>query len=37
MPDGSVTIARQGDNLDLVWFGSGQDGVNLAYGNLSKE
>jgi hypothetical protein len=34
--DGSVTIARQGDNLALVWFGSIQADVILAYGTLSK-
>jgi hypothetical protein len=35
--DGSVTIARQGDNLFVVWFGSFQDNVILAYGTLSKK
>jgi hypothetical protein len=35
--DGSVTIARQGDSLSLVWFGSFQDSVVLAYGTLSKK
>jgi hypothetical protein len=35
--DGSVTIARQGDNLSLVWFGSYPDNVVLAYGTLSKK
>jgi hypothetical protein len=35
--DGSITIARQGDNLNLVWFGSSPDSVTLAYGNLSKK
>jgi len=35
--DGSVTIARQGDNLALVWFGSLQDNLILAYGVLSKK
>ncbi len=35
--DGSVTIARQGDNLNLVWFNSSPDSVTLAYGNLSKK
>jgi hypothetical protein len=35
--DGSVTIARQGDHLPLVWFGSLQDNVILAYGILSKK
>jgi hypothetical protein len=35
--DGTVTIARQGDNLSVVWFGSFQDSVILAYGNLAKK
>jgi hypothetical protein len=35
--DGSVTIARQGDNLALVWFGSIQNDVILAYGTLAKK
>jgi len=35
--DGSVTVARQGNNLALVWFGSIQDSLILAYGTLSKK
>jgi hypothetical protein len=35
--DGSVTISRQGENLALVWFGSIQEGLILAYGTLSKK
>jgi hypothetical protein len=35
--DGTVTIARQGDSLSLVWFGSFKDSVVLAYGVLAKK
>ena len=35
--DGSVVIARQGDNLTMVWFGSFSDNITLAYGNLAKK
>ena len=35
--DGSITIARQGDNLNVVWFGSFSDNVTIAYGSLSKK
>ena len=36
-PDGTVTVARQGDKLALRWFGSIQDDVVIAYGTLSKK
>jgi len=36
-PDGTVTVARQGDKLALRWFGSVQDDVVVAYGTLSKK
>lgn len=36
-PDGTVTVARQGDNLALSWFGSVQGTTVVAYGTLSKK
>ncbi len=36
-PDGTVTVARQGNKLALRWFGSIQDEVVVAYGTLSKK
>jgi hypothetical protein len=36
-PDGTVTVARQGDNLALSWFGSVQDQLIVASGTLSKK
>jgi len=36
-PDGTVTVARQGDKLALRWFGSIQDDVVVAYGTLSRK
>jgi hypothetical protein len=36
-PDGTVTVARQGNKLALRWFGSIQDDVVVAYGTLSKK
>ena len=36
-PDGTVTVARQGDKLALRWFGSIQDDLVVAYGTLSKK
>jgi hypothetical protein len=36
-PDGTVTVARQGNKLALRWFGSIQDDVVIAYGTLSKK
>jgi hypothetical protein len=36
-PDGTVTVARQGDKLALRWFGSIQDDVVVVYGTLSRK
>ena len=36
-PDGTVTVARQGDGLALIWFGSIQGKTVIAYGTLSKK
>jgi hypothetical protein len=36
-PDGTITVARQGDNLALSWFGSVQGTTVVAYGTLSKK
>jgi hypothetical protein len=36
-PDGSITVARQGDNLALSWFGSVRDDLIVASGTLSKK
>ncbi|MGA7450978.1 MAG: hypothetical protein WBW73_06785 [Rhodoplanes sp.] len=36
-PDGTITVARQGDELALAWFGSVQGKTIVAYGTLSKE
>ena len=36
-PDGTVTVARQGDKLALRWFGSIQDDVIVAHGTLSRK
>jgi len=36
-PDGTVTVARQGDGLALIWFGSIQGKTVVAYGTLSKK
>lgn len=36
-PDGTITVARQGDNLALCWFGSIRDSTVVAYGTLSKK
>lgn len=36
-PDGTITVARQGDSLALTWFGSIQDTTIVAYGTLSKK
>jgi len=35
-PDGTITLAREGDNLALGWFGSVQGNTIIAYGTLSK-
>ena len=36
-PDGTITVARQGDDLALTWFGSVQGKTIVAYGTLSKK
>jgi hypothetical protein len=36
-PDGTITVARQGDNLALSWFGSVQGNIIAATGVLSKK
>jgi hypothetical protein len=35
-PDGTITVARQGADLAVGWFGSIQDTVVVAYGTLKK-
>jgi len=35
-PDGTITVARQGDDLALGWFGSIQGSTVVAYGTLKK-
>ena len=36
-PDGTITVARQGDDLALGWFGSIQGSTVVAYGTLKKK
>ena len=36
-PDGTVTVARQGNDLALGWFGSVQGTTVVAYGTLKKK
>jgi hypothetical protein len=36
-PDGTITVARQGDELILGWFGSVQGKTIVAYGTLKKK
>jgi hypothetical protein len=36
-PDGTITVARQGDDLSLGWFGSVQGDTIIAYGTLKKK
>jgi hypothetical protein len=36
-PDGTVTVARQGDDLALSWFGSVQGNTIVAFGTLKKK
>jgi hypothetical protein len=36
-PDGTITVARQGDDLALGWFGSIQGSTVIAYGTLKKK
>jgi hypothetical protein len=36
-PDGTITVARQGNELALGWFGSVQGSTIIAYGTLKKK
>jgi hypothetical protein len=36
-PDGTITVARQGNDLAVGWFGSIQDTTVVAYGTLKKK
>jgi hypothetical protein len=36
-PDGTITVARQGNDLALGWFGSVQETTVVAYGTLKKK
>jgi hypothetical protein len=36
-PDGTLTVAREGDGLALAWFGSVQGNTIIAYGTLHKK
>src|SRR5258708_476518 len=36
-PDGTITVARQGNDLALGWLGSGQGTTVVAYGTLKKK
>jgi hypothetical protein len=36
-PDGTITVARQGNDLAVGWFGSIQDNTVVAYGTLNKK
>jgi hypothetical protein len=36
-PDGTITVARQGDDLALGWFGTAQGTPVIAYGTLKKK
>ncbi len=36
-PDGTITVARQGNDLAVGWFGSFQDTTVVAYGALKKK
>jgi len=36
-PDGTITVARQGDDLSLGWFGSVRGDTIIAYGTLKKK
>jgi hypothetical protein len=35
-PDGTITLARSGEKLALLWFGNVQGDMVIAYGSLSK-
>jgi hypothetical protein len=36
-PDGTITVARQGNDLAVGWFGTFQDSTVVAYGTLKKK
>ncbi len=36
-PDGTITVARAGNDLALFWFGSIEANTIVAYGTLSKK
>ncbi len=36
-PDGTITVARAGDNLAWAWFGSVQGDVVVAFGTLTRK
>jgi hypothetical protein len=36
-PDGSITVARNGDDLVVSWFGAIQGHTVVAYGTLKKQ
>ncbi len=36
-PDGTITVARQGNDLAVGWFGTFQDATVVAYGTLKKK
>jgi len=36
-PDGTITVARAGDNLSWVWFGAPQGDVIMAFGSLARK
>jgi hypothetical protein len=36
-PDGTITVARQGEKLAVGWFGSIQETTVVAYGTLAKK
>src|SRR5215471_11474125 len=36
-PDGTITLARQGNDLALGWFGTAQGSTVVAYGTLKKK
>lgn len=36
-PDGTITVARAGDNLAWGWFGSVEGDIAIAYGTLTRK
>jgi hypothetical protein len=36
-PDGTMTIARQGDGIAVGWFGAFESNTIVAYGTLKKK